>query len=478
LNIPVAQWDKADTNIFENAVRSGVYYDATNTDLWHISQLDYLLFSQNCKTSHKGLDFLKITDNSFVDRKILKEIFSYTTDKTGNDLQKILQYVGDKVYIDAALQLYCDAAIEQDVNLILAGVTGVSSLYIYWGDGTRSGALVMDGTVKTVSHSYSGTSVYPLYVFKPENILKVQVGSYSVFELAPLNGNIEEFNKCINMTKFYTQNNYSKWTGSFDGFPVCLEELTMYGVDQDNYNETSGDITKFVNLKKLMCWGKSTWSGNISGLTALTNVYISGNNTISGSIVALVNSVQLEGQGTNTLTGNIEGLVNLSILCLAGNNSISGSVSALTTLTYLSCGGTNTLSGSVSALINLWYLGIGGLNTITGSLTNLTLLEHYLGTHGVIKPANITNNSKLCAFTVSNNWIATSADLNQWMSDFWANRDVARAGNTSETVRSIDLRVGGGVQPTGQGLVDKAALQAYRSPTPPGTAALWTVLTN
>jgi hypothetical protein len=32
--------------------------------------------------------------------------------------------------------------------------------------------------------------------------------------------------------------------------------------------------------------------------------------------------------------------------------------------------------------------------------------------------------------------------------------------------------------PTGQGIIDKAALQAYRSPDPPGTADLWTITTR
>ena len=69
----------------------------------------------------------------------------------------------------------------------------------------------------------------------------------------------------------------------------------------------------------------------------------------------------------------------------------------------------------------------------------------------------------------------TSTQVNQYLADFWLNRNQTK----QRTDRTIDLRANTSSQaPTGQGLIDKEALAAYRSPTPPGTAVFWTVLTR
>ena len=66
--------------------------------------------------------------------------------------------------------------------------------------------------------------------------------------------------------------------------------------------------------------------------------------------------------------------------------------------------------------------------------------------------------------------------MNAILAGFWANRDAAK----SSTDRYINIGKDTptpNAAPTGQGLTDKAALQAYRSPNNTGPA-VWTVTTN
>ena len=184
--------------------------------------------------------------------------------------------------------------------------------------------------------------------------------------------------------------------------------------------------------------GRTTFGGRIQGLgTALTYLQVWGNNTLSGSISALTALTQLSA---------------------GGNNTLSGSVSALTALTYLGAWGNNTLSGSVSALTALTYLGVEGLNTITGwelvaaSAPGLCQLYH----------GGLT--------------VLSSAQTNAVLAGFWTNRNAAKSRYEREIDIGKDTPTQNGA-PTGQGLADKAALQAYKSPNDTGPI-VWTVTTN
>lgn len=72
-------------------------------------------------------------------------------------------------------------------------------------------------------------------------------------------------------------------------------------------------------------------------------------------------------------------------------------------------------------------------------------------------------------------YVRTSAQVNQLLADLWANRDLT---GTQQSLRIIDLRFGASGSPTGQGIIDKAALQAYRSPGNNPAYSLWTINTN
>ena len=238
-----------------------------------------------------------------------------------------------------------------------------------------------------------------------------------------------------------------------------------------------GKITRFVSVN---ADGKTAFGGRVGGLTSLTDLYVLGSNTLSGSVAGLTSLAVLGVGGSNTLSGSVAGLTSLAFLSVGGSNTISGSVAGLTRLTYLSVGGYNTLSGSVAGLTLLPIIDVGGSNTLSGSVAGLTQLT-YLGVVGSNTisgwGAIAASATGLCQMTHGGLTVLDATEVNAVLAGFWANRDAAK----SRAERVIDLGKDTptpDAAPTGQGLIDKAALQAYRSPTPPGTAALWTVTTN
>jgi hypothetical protein len=157
--------------------------------------------------------------------------------------------------------------------------------------------------------------------------------------------------------------------------------------------------------------------------------------------------------GLNTIGGSVANLTALTLLNVTGSNTLSGSVENLTALTYLSVHGSNTTSGNVSLLTNLQWLTVSGQSTIT--------------------VPNVTNLTSLCQITLSA-IVLTSANVNQLLADFWANRNAPKP----RTERTINLsgKSGSGA-PTGQGLIDKTNLQSYKSPNDT-YSTVWNVTTR
>ena len=238
-----------------------------------------------------------------------------------------------------------------------------------------------------------------------------------------------------------------------------------------------GKITRFVSVN---ADGKTAFGGRVGGLTSLTYLNVSGYNTLSGSVAGLTSLTYLDVSGSNTLSGSVAGLTSLTILSVNGSNTLSGSVAGCTLLTYLSVGGSNGLSGSVAGLTLLTYLRVGGPNTLSGSVAGLTRLT-YLGVGGSNTlsgwGAIAASATGLCQMSHGGLTVLDAIEVNAVLAGLWANRDAAK----SRTERVIDLGKDTptpDAAPTGQGLIDKAALQAYRSPNNDPTKALWTVTTN
>lgn len=93
INIPYSNWDRSSATNFHIDGRVGKYI-STNTNLWHETELKQFQLNNKANSGYQGLNFVKRSEN------VIKEIIGYNTDKTGNDLKKVLQYCG--VYSDWA----------------------------------------------------------------------------------------------------------------------------------------------------------------------------------------------------------------------------------------------------------------------------------------------------------------------------------------------------------------------------------------
>jgi len=161
---------------------------------------------------------------------------------------------------------------------------------------------------------------------------------------------------------------------------------------------------------------------------------------------------------------------------VANAPSLGGDIGVVTSLTNFSIAGLNTLSGNINNLPSLVSFSAAGNNALSGDISiNNKFINVVIATNsgGIICP-NVLNLGALYNLDLRG-LLLTSNNINQILADMWANRDVAKA----TTTRYIDLTgvVGSGA-PTGQGLIDKANLQAYRSPNNDSSKPFWTVLTR
>ena len=236
---------------------------------------------------------------------------------------------------------------------------------------------------------------------------------------------------------------------------IMLGRVTRFeSVNTDGKTHFGGSITWLRSLTYLSWGGSNTGSGSVTGMP-LTALSWYGNNTGSGSVTGMPLTV-LSWGGYNTGGGSVTGM-SLTVLAWYGSNTGTGSITGMP-LVYLDWYGSNTGSGSVAGM-PLTYLAWGGNNTGTG--------------WGAVA-ASATG---LCHMYHGGLTVLDAAEVNAILAGFWANRDAAKPRNEHVIDIGKDTPTPNAA-PTGQGLIDKAALQAYSSPTPPGTAALWTVTTN
>lgn len=244
-----------------------------------------------------------------------------------------------------------------------------------------------------------------------------------------------------------------------------------------NAPSITGDVSCFTSLLTVLrTGGNNTLGGDISGLTGLTwlsNNTFTGGCVYSGSISGMTELAHIYVMGTNTISGDIS-LTKLTYIYVGGNNTLSGSLAVLRELTYVALGGANTVTGSLSALAKLTYIvNTSAANTISGNIAGLKQLYHcniYNGAN--LTFTNVTALTKLNYLEFGQNVVCSEAVINQILADFITNKDQAK-GSATRVINLLGHVTNNA--PTGQGLLDAAALAAYSSPTPPGTAALWTV---
>lgn len=177
-----------------------------------------------------------------------------------------------------------------------------------------------------------------------------------------------------------------------------------------------------------------------------------------------------------SISGDISKLTLLNYLRIPGASAISGNISGLTALTYINISDANTITGDISGLILMTSCTIAGVNTVSGSIAGWTVLQYcnITGNSTMTYP-NVTNITGLCYLLVHTTTTLSSANVNQLLADFWANRNAAKG--RAERIINIAGNAASGA-PSGQGATDKTNLGSERSPNPPGTASLWTVTTR
>jgi peptidoglycan/xylan/chitin deacetylase (PgdA/CDA1 family) len=108
-----SKWDRSDVTIYSDKARAtNTYYDSSNPTDWHISELSKFVIEGFCNVNYRGLLFQLISVNSFDDRHLLKELFSFANNKTGSNLKKVQVYNNDyqipKVYNKGQLVITWD----------------------------------------------------------------------------------------------------------------------------------------------------------------------------------------------------------------------------------------------------------------------------------------------------------------------------------------------------------------------------------
>lgn len=294
----------------------------------------------------------------------------------------------------------------------------------------------------------------------------------SMFQTNSFTGNITNLIKLTYFKNIGTNNNI---TGDISN----LIDLT-YLYTNDACGSLIGSITLLTKLTYIFVGNTTILSGSISDLTSLTYVQINGDNSLTGDLTNLVDLTFLLVLGNNvSITGDVTGLTKLTTLRIEGTNSITGDVSGLTELTVLVNNNginTNTLYGDVTGLTKMVYLELSGNNSVTGDIQYMTNLQvcYTFGT-SILSVPNVTNIKGLLYLKLHDTVTLTSDNVNQILADFWANRDEPKL--RTERIINIAGSLSSG-SPTGQGIIDKAALQAYRSPNNDPTKALWTVTTR
>lgn len=369
------------------------------------------------------------------------------------------------------------ASANQSTALSIKGIVGSRQVVIFWGDGAST-QVTMDGALNVSTHQYTAAGTYTIKITSPTSLDEIKFldsGSNDVVF------DITEFNKATNLKKL--EIGYGTGTGTVNGLPLTLEELMF--THQAPGIVASGDVTRLSALKRLTLIDmNNTVTGvlNITNHPNLARVYLNGIGVMSLDVTGL-NFTYIEGNGLNkAVGGSLDGHTALKEICdnMTGGGSYSGDISGFGShLTYLDVEKDNTITGSITGLTLMTRLIVKGQNTLTGNIGSMPSLSNFdvSGAGTVDKVVSVAANPILCLFIAPSQWTYTSAEINQVLADIRTNKDAAYSAIYDE--RSFDLRGNAASQgPTGQGITDKAYLETYHSPTPPGTAAVWTIYTR
>lgn len=232
-----------------------------------------------------------------------------------------------------------DGATQMDIDFYLPiGKT----IWVHWGDANTSKIEGTGAAVTPVSSYAGGAASYDITISgHTDNLTRIRTNS------SEISGSITTLANFAGLTNFYAGTN----------------------------NSLSGDISGLTNITILYLFGSTTVTGDISAMTWLEEIYIVGTNTITGSIAALASTILIHLAGNSNVSGSIVGLASITDLWL-DTNTVSGSMAGLSTLEDLQVYGTNTITGDISSLTVLDSLRLRGNNTISGSPAAATGLRY------------------------------------------------------------------------------------------------------
>jgi hypothetical protein len=182
--------------------------------------------------------------------------------------------------------------------------------------------------------------------------------------------------------------------------------------------------------------------------------------------------------GTNAAkwAGDLSQFPNLYYVSALGQTDLTTNLSLWPKMTYLYITDPINASGKIDTLKLATYLRITTTGDPSGDISGLTALQLFwvLGVHSITY-STVANATGLSYLAIPSTTTLTSENVNQLLADFWLNKDAAKplSFRTINLVGSVSTG-----SPTGQGITDKNALKIYHSPTPPGTASVWTVTTR
>lgn len=475
--------DKSSATYFEDFTRDALmisvgtlnHYDVVNPKRWHITEINKITFNRFFKSGYRGLMFPKVTNNSHSQRNLLTEIFSFATNKTGSDLNKVLQYTNDSDITFNNLVFTLPLGSAYAISLQYKGIVGMKPVSFNWGDGAVTD-MVMDGTLETIYHYFNQAGTYTIQVQNPGSLIEILMPLY------PFTADASIFNTAINLEKIVL--NESKIDhGSMSGWSSKMKYLEIWETNLTG-NIISGSIDNMLDLVLILISGNNTMSGTLTDKIYLQKVFIAGLSTIGGDVSGLLDLRQLEKTGsTSHFWGTVNNALNFAIMCCDAPNEVTWNVSIGKKAEYNSTIVYSNFSGDISDCLNFWEMR--AIPGFLGSLTNLTKLQTFEGLgSSIAKPTRFNNNPCLISFHPETGWIWTSTEVNQLLADLWTNRDHSKDNIAWDGItypkpgRGISLNTVGSGAPTGQGIIDKANLEAYRSPNNDPACNLWTITTN
>ena len=268
-----------------------------------------------------------------------------------------------------------------------------------------------------------------------------------------------------------------KWGDNYTGSPVPRDAWNTGSVGGGsdgeglNYPSVHIDVTKMTKNTSINVFGLNTLEGDLTGNTIMTYMEIANGYgshtsggfgaTVIGNLESMVDLDTLDTWDRTVFTGDISGLTKMEVIWLGGYSDIEGSLegmSDLRTLITYPVVARAAFSGSVNGLTELTVISLQKPCTISGNISNLVKLSQLqLFSTDNLTIDNITNCPDMYIFAVPYKTLS-SALVNQLLADLWANRTEAKKSLTGFIL--LTGAVGSGA-PTGQGLTDLAALQAY-----------------